>query len=178
VEARSRLGTAAPPPAKPKRARPASPFSEHRRLLEIAEAFPRHRRLFTAPIIEIDDEGNPVSDDAPLVPIAHWRTIAREVAEKHHVLLSDMVSPRRARHIVDARYEAFWRCRNETAMSLPQIGKRFGGRDHTTVLHGVREYERRIAEQEPVEKSALIATGADHKEHIEDRHSTAPEAVQ
>jgi len=41
-----------------------------------------------------------------------------------------------------ARYEGFYRSRNETGKSYPYIGKHFGGRDHTTVLSGIRRYEQ------------------------------------
>lgn len=74
-----------------------------------------------------------------------WRSIIEEVAQKHGVLMSDMRSVRRGRPLVAARHEAMWRMRNETSMSLPEIGRRLGGRDHTTVLHGIRKHEARIA---------------------------------
>lgn len=72
-----------------------------------------------------------------------WKVIAMEVAAKHRVRFSDMLSVRRTRAAVAARQEAFWRCREETSMSLPAIGRMFGGRDHTTVMHGIRKYEMR-----------------------------------
>jgi hypothetical protein len=77
---------------------------------------------------------------------AHWRLIAREVAQKHKVRVSDLLSNRRFKDIVTARHEAFWRCREETAMSLTQIGLRFN-KDHTTVLHGIRRYEGQRVEE-------------------------------
>lgn len=79
-------------------------------------------------------------------PLVTWRTIARDVAAKHGLPLSDLMSIRRNRTAVAARHEAFWRCRMETTLSLPQIGHRFGGRDHSTVLHGLRKHAQRMAE--------------------------------
>lgn len=54
----------------------------------------------------------------------------------------DMVSPRRNAGPVLARQVAMYLCRHLTLRSLPDIGRRFGGRDHTTVLHAVRKIER------------------------------------
>lgn len=73
-------------------------------------------------------------------PVPNWLRIALEVSEKHGVSLDDMKSVNRAKRLVAARYEAFYRIRTETTLSYPQIGRRFGGRDHTTVLHGVQKY--------------------------------------
>jgi hypothetical protein len=61
----------------------------------------------------------------------------------HGVTINAMKSPRRTRGaLIQARFEFYWRCREETGLSLPQIGRMLGGKDHTTVLHGVRMYER------------------------------------
>lgn len=73
-----------------------------------------------------------------------WREIAREVCAAHRVTFLDLCSPRRDRKVTDARAEACWRMRHETTLSLPQIGKRLGGRDHTTILHNIRRFEARL----------------------------------
>lgn len=88
-------------------------------------------------IIELDDDGNPSVHN-------RWKIIALEVAKKHGLTLNDLMSIRRDQASVNARYEAFWRCRHETTMSLPQIGRRFGNRDHTTVLHGIQKHEKML----------------------------------
>ena len=77
-------------------------------------------------------------------PKGQWRRIAEEVCAKHQVALIDVISARRERRVVLARHECFYRCKTETTMSLPLIGKRFGKRDHTTVLHGIRMHMSRI----------------------------------
>lgn len=69
-----------------------------------------------------------------------WREIAREVAWAHRLTFTDLISARRDRAVCAARYEAFWRCHRETLMSKSQIGLRFGGRDHTTVIAGIRRH--------------------------------------
>ena len=73
-----------------------------------------------------------------------WKLIIREVCLKHSVKLNEIMSTRRRRNIVDARHEAFYRLKNETSLSLPQIGRMMGGFDHTTVLHGVKRHEARF----------------------------------
>jgi F0F1-type ATP synthase membrane subunit b/b' len=61
----------------------------------------------------------------------------------HGVTINSMKSPRRTRGaLIQARFEFYWRCREETGLSLPQIGRMVGGKDHTTVLHGVRMYQK------------------------------------
>jgi hypothetical protein len=72
--------------------------------------------------------------------------IIREVAAKHGLTLAEIKATRRKVKIVDARYEVFFRLSKETSMSLPMIGKKLGGYDHTTVLHGIRMHEKRMAE--------------------------------
>jgi chromosomal replication initiator protein len=72
------------------------------------------------------------------------REIIREVAQKHGVLVADILSDRRHKPVVVARHEAMWRCKNETSFSLPQIGRAIGNRDHTTVMHGIKMHEQRM----------------------------------
>jgi hypothetical protein len=74
----------------------------------------------------------------------HWHDIVREVCVKHEITKSELMSVRRARNIVAARHEAMWRMSKETSMSLPAIGRRMGGKDHTTVLHGIRRHEAKV----------------------------------
>jgi chromosomal replication initiator protein len=74
-----------------------------------------------------------------------WRRIAIEVCHKHGVSMVDVLSSRRDRSSVAARHEAFYRCKEETTMSLPSIGRMFGGRDHSTVIHGIAKHKQRMA---------------------------------
>jgi chromosomal replication initiator protein len=57
---------------------------------------------------------------------------------------ADLLSPRRSRPLVYARQVAMYLCRELTDHSLPAIAQRFGGRDHTTVLHAHRTIQRRL----------------------------------
>lgn len=86
-----------------------------------------------------------VEDADRLIPAMSWKAIIRQVSEKHKVPLADIMSARRNKYIVAARYEAMYRLRYETTMSYPEIGRRVGGRDHTTVLYGVRKHELLLA---------------------------------
>lgn len=70
-----------------------------------------------------------------------WKRILLETCAKHNVSMIDLCSHRRFVKIVACRNEAMYRLRTETAMSLPAIGRRLGGKDHTTVLHGIRRHE-------------------------------------
>jgi chromosomal replication initiator protein len=67
--------------------------------------------------------------------------IIRKVADHYNLRLSDMLSPRRARVVARPRQVAMFLAKMLTSKSLPEIGRRFGGRDHTTVIHAVRKIE-------------------------------------
>ncbi|HYD18464.1 MAG TPA: chromosomal replication initiator protein DnaA [Patescibacteria group bacterium] len=71
--------------------------------------------------------------------------IQRKVAEHYGIRLSDMHSPRRARPVARPRQLAMYLCKQLTTHSLPEIGRKFGGRDHTTIIHGVRKIEELLA---------------------------------
>ncbi len=81
-------------------------------------------------------------------------TIQRRVAEFFQVDLQALRGARRERSILYPRQIAMYLCRNMTEASLPEIGKAFGGRDHTTVMHAVSKIEREIA-QDPHKKSLV-----------------------
>ncbi len=72
-----------------------------------------------------------------------WQRITVQVAERHGLGSTDLTGPDRTRLRSWARQEAWYRIAAETALSLPAIGRHFGGRDHTTVLHGIRTYAAR-----------------------------------
>lgn len=67
--------------------------------------------------------------------------IQRKVSEHYNIRLSDMIGPRRMRTLARPRQIAMYLAKQLTSRSLPEIGRRFGGRDHTTVMHGVRKIE-------------------------------------
>ncbi len=67
--------------------------------------------------------------------------IQRKVSEHYNIRLSDMIGPKRVRNYARPRQMAMYLAKHMTSRSLPEIGRRFGGRDHTTVMHGVRRIE-------------------------------------
>ena len=67
--------------------------------------------------------------------------IQKRVAEHYNLRLADMHSARRARAVARPRQVAMYLCKQLTPRSLPEIGRKFGGRDHTTVMHAVRKIE-------------------------------------
>ena len=67
--------------------------------------------------------------------------IQKRVAEHFNIRLADMHSARRARAVARPRQVAMYLAKQLTARSLPEIGRKFGGRDHTTVMHAVRKVE-------------------------------------
>jgi len=64
--------------------------------------------------------------------------IQRRVSEHYNIRLSEMIGPKRVRTYARPRQIAMYLAKHMTSRSLPEIGRRFGGRDHTTVMHGVR----------------------------------------
>ncbi|MCS6986899.1 MAG: chromosomal replication initiator protein DnaA [Sphingomonadaceae bacterium] len=67
--------------------------------------------------------------------------IQRRVADHYRIRVSDLLSPRRARDVARPRQVAMYLAKQLTSRSLPEIGRRFGGRDHTTVMHAIRRIE-------------------------------------
>ena len=71
--------------------------------------------------------------------------IQKRVAEHFQIKLADMSSPRRARAVARPRQVAMYLAKQLTSRSLPEIGRKFGGRDHTTVMHAVRKVDELMA---------------------------------
>lgn len=67
-------------------------------------------------------------------------------AAAFHIPLFEMTSHRRFRSVARPRQVAMYWAHRRTPYSLPQIGRLFGGRDHTTVIHAIKTVERLIGE--------------------------------
>ena len=80
-----------------------------------------------------------IPTEKPRILVQH---ILLETAKKYKLHPQDITGPSRARYVVQARQEVFWRSRHEIHKTLPEIARIMGGFDHTTVLHGVRNYQR------------------------------------
>jgi chromosomal replication initiation ATPase DnaA len=75
----------------------------------------------------------------------HIAEIQQAVAARFGIRSAEMVSHRRARIVARPRQVAMYLSRQMTPLSLPAIGKHFGDRDHTTVMHACRKIEELIA---------------------------------
>jgi chromosomal replication initiator protein len=89
--------------------------------------------------------------------------IQRIVARHYNVSRSDLLSSRRTANVVRPRQIAMYLAKTLTLRSLPEIGRRFGGRDHTTVLHAVRKIESLIGTD-----TALAAEIEALKSHLQE----------
>jgi chromosomal replication initiator protein len=67
--------------------------------------------------------------------------IQRQVVDYYNLRLSELLSARRSQNIARPRQVAMFLAKQLTSRSLPEIGRKFGGRDHTTVMHAVRKIE-------------------------------------
>jgi len=74
--------------------------------------------------------------------------IKRRVCHHFNLRMSDLTSARRARAVARPRQVAMYLAKTLTTKSLPEIGRSFGGRDHTTVIHAVRKIEQ-LRETDP-----------------------------
>ena len=83
--------------------------------------------------------------------------IIRKVADHYNLRMSDLLSARRARQVARPRQVAMYLAKTLTSRSLPEIGRKFGGRDHTTVIHAVRKIEElRVTDSQIAEDVELL----------------------
>jgi chromosomal replication initiator protein len=93
--------------------------------------------------------------------IVSMEDIQEAVCAQFHVKLTDLKSRRRSKTLVHPRQIAMYLCRELTDASYPEIGRHFGGKDHTTIIHACRQ----VAKAKDAD-SALNATLESLKEHI------------
>ncbi|CAN5405021.1 chromosomal replication initiator protein DnaA [soil metagenome] len=84
--------------------------------------------------------------------------IQKTVAEHFNMKQVDLLSERRTRAIARPRQIAMYLCKQHTTRSYPDIGRRFGGRDHTTVLHGVRKIEELLPQDDQIARDVEALT--------------------
>ena len=70
-----------------------------------------------------------------------WKTLLQGVADRHGVTIPALLGDSRARAVCWPRFEAMYLLRTKLGWSSPQIGRRFGNRDHTSVLAACKRYE-------------------------------------
>ena len=132
-------------------------------LAEIEEATPRDLiGAFTKLAVYADLTKKPVTVDVVNETIGQRRSvhktsiedIQKRTAEFYKLELRDFHSPQRSRRVARPRQVAMYLARELTMRSLPEIGRRFGGRDHTTVLHACRRIAA-LCEEDPVLKQEV-----------------------
>lgn len=131
---------------------PISQATETQRRLHEARK-QRQAKFYPAPAKPVQQATIAPSPEVPQKPPEHRpftrptsRTVGaiqRMVARHFDVTMAEMLSRRRYAHLVFVRHVAFYLARTHTKRSLPEIGRMFGGMDHTSVLNGVRKIERR-----------------------------------
>jgi chromosomal replication initiator protein len=84
--------------------------------------------------------------------------IQTQVAEHYRIRKAEMTSARRAREVARPRQVAMYLSKQLTPKSLPDIGRRFGGRDHTTVIHAVRQIEKLRASDPEIDAAIRLLT--------------------
>ncbi len=84
-----------------------------------------------------------------------WREITRRVAEQHGLTLDDMFSRSRSREIVWPRQQAWAEIYATGRFSYPRIAELFGGFDHTSVMHGLKQHRARQAQLIPTIHNAV-----------------------
>lgn len=72
------------------------------------------------------------------------RDIQELVCDFYQIEMTDLLSVRRDRNILEAKHVGFYLARVLTTKSFHQIGRLFGGRDHTTILHGINKVKKRM----------------------------------
>jgi chromosomal replication initiator protein len=82
--------------------------------------------------------------------------IQKKVAEHFTIKLAEMSSARRSRQVARPRQIAMYLAKQLTSRSLPEIGRKFGGRDHTTVMHAVRKVEELPVEDAQIAQDVEI----------------------
>jgi chromosomal replication initiator protein len=95
-----------------------------------------------------------VFDPAP--PQLTVSGIIEAVARAHNLRSADITGSRRTRSLTGPRHIAMYLARKHTTLSFPELGREFGGRDHSTVQHGYRKVKRAIEDQHDPDLSTKV----------------------
>ena len=98
----------------------------------------------TGQAITLDLAKKILRDSVQVKKIITAEEIQRVVAERFHLKQAEMKSKKRTKTIVQPRQMTMYLCRELTSLSFPEIGRHFGGKDHTTVIHACRQIEKRM----------------------------------
>lgn len=160
-------GTGVIPPlliAEPVQMPPPEPVKE----IPAEESINRSEGQLNSEIIRtrLEDEVRDMPKLAPLPgfdyknPYAAWKRTIVAVANHYELEVSDIMGPRRARHVVQARFECMYRMRVDLRMSFLSIAEKIG-RDHSTVIHGVNTIRDRLldAQKKQMQSGKVLAHG-------------------
>lgn len=129
-----------------KRAAEISPEAQLRALMQVPPPKPKPPK----PVELLPVPNAAIADAAEFAFLASWkheiRHIIEVVARDFNVTMADMLSSRRDQKSVLPRHVAMYLCKEVTLRTLPDIGRRFGGKDHTTILHAVKKIGRLITQ--------------------------------
>lgn len=79
--------------------------------------------------------------DTTFKPFPRWRPAIKSICRRHGVAWKEIIQSDRLPRVVDCRHHIWWTLRTKYGAALTQIGRRTGGFDHSSVLHGVRRWE-------------------------------------
>lgn len=120
----------------------ASEEDSERMLAELEKRVARLQR-----IKELREESVRLRAELGLNTKSSMREIVEEIAGQYRITYDEVVGPSRQKCYIEARHHAFYVLWEKSRLnsgtrrwSSPQIGRHFGGRDHTTVFHGARRY--------------------------------------
>ncbi len=113
-------------------------------LLRVRVAAQLHHAPITIELANETLKGMEAADEA----VISIDLIQKKVAAYYNIRRSDIVGKKRVKQIVFPRQIAMYLARELTESSLPKIGKEFGGKDHTTVLHAIDKIEKQLAEDD------------------------------
>ena len=106
----------------------------------------------TGKTINIENSTNLLSDLISAPENISIDSIQKKVSSYYNLSLSDMSSSRRSINIARPRQIAMFLCKGFTSYSYPEIGKAFGGKDHTTVIHAVKKIETMLEIDQKLKK--------------------------
>lgn len=110
--------------------------------------------------VENDNEGMPPLEPLPgfedVIPFSEWRRVVSAVAKRYEIEAADILGPRRARHIVQARFECMYRMRVDLKMSYLNIAEKMR-RDHSTVIHAVNTILHRLLDAQKKQAHSVVA---------------------
>lgn len=146
---------------RPKRImRPEAPFRQDSPRCNYSAHVSVWKRVMRRPIdidvLRLDERVHP--DARSWEVVGSVRQIINVVSEYYRIPQREIMSNRRTAPVVRARQIGMYLAKTHTLRSLPEIGRVLGGKDHTTILHGVRKITQRMADDAELAKEIAELT--------------------